>query len=87
MGKSVKNKIFQHLFVYFSVINMIRMAFVRLFALLLLFSVVSCKKNRVCECTNSLGTYDAGEVEKTKSQAKKYCKDLSAGETTCKLKE
>lgn len=42
----------------------------------------------MCECTNSQGTYIAGEVEKTKRQAKKYCKEeLSSGETVCKLKE
>lgn len=86
MGLSVKNKIFQHLFVYFSVIKLIRMNFIKIITLFSLLSLFSCKKNRICECTNSLGTYDAGEVEMTKSQAKKYCKGLSSGETSCTLK-
>lgn len=47
---------------------------------------LSCKKNYTCTCTNSVATYDAGEVEKTKSQAKKYCQDLSSGDTKCGLK-
>lgn len=50
------------------------------------FFLVSCKKEWTCECSNTNATYDAGTVEKTKSQAKKYCKGLSEGETTCKLK-
>ncbi len=57
-----------------------------IFALFLLFFVVSCKKERTCQCTNSNGTYDAGTLEATKSYAKKHCKSLSAGETTCTLK-
>jgi hypothetical protein len=46
----------------------------------------SCKKNRTCECKNSNSTYDAGDVDGTKSYAKKYCKDLSSGDTQCYLK-
>lgn len=62
------------------------MKFVQIIALSGVLSLVSCKKNRVCECTNSQGTYNAGEVEMNKSQAKKYCKGLSSGETSCQLK-
>jgi len=47
----------------------------------------SCKKTRVCECKNSNGTYDAGEIDATKFGAKKYCKDLSDGATECYLKK
>jgi len=46
----------------------------------------SCKKTRNCECKNSNGTYPAGEVEATKSRAKKVCKDLSTTTTECYLK-
>ena len=49
--------------------------------------VSSCVKERTCQCKNSSSTYDAGTVDKTKSQAKKYCKTLSQGATTCSLKE
>lgn len=64
------------------------MSFLRITLLFIAFSsLFSCKKTRTCECTNSQGTYIAGEVDKTKRQAEKYCKELSAGETTCKLKE
>jgi hypothetical protein len=55
-------------------------------ASIILFSFVSCRKERSCECTNSNGTYDAGTVDQTKSQAKKYCEGLSVGDTKCKLK-
>lgn len=48
--------------------------------------LLSCKKERVCECKNSFSTYNAGTVEQTKSQAKKYCKSLSVGQTECYLK-
>jgi hypothetical protein len=34
-----------------------------------------------------MGKYNAGTLESSKSYAKKYCKTLSAGETTCQLKE
>lgn len=51
-----------------------------------LFLLSSCKKDYTCVCINSNGSYDAGTVEKTKRQAKKYCEDLSAGATECKLK-
>lgn len=63
------------------------MTFLRVFAIFFALSLISCKKERTCECTNSNGTYDAGTVEKTKRQAKKYCEGLSFGETTCKLKD
>ncbi len=57
-----------------------------LFALLILSTLTSCTKERTCQCTNSTSTYDAGTVDKTKAQAKKYCKTLSAGNTVCDLK-
>lgn len=64
------------------------MKFIQLTAFMVVLTLVSCKRNYECECTSSQGTYISGEVEKTKSQAKKYCKnELSRGETTCKLKE
>lgn len=47
----------------------------------------SCKKNRICECKNANNSYDAGEYEGTKMQAKKYCKDLTDGSTECYLKD
>jgi hypothetical protein len=56
-----------------------------LFLFFILFA--ACKKDRTCECKNSSSTYAAGDVEATKSQAKKYCKDLSSGDTQCYLKE
>jgi len=62
------------------------MTLLRFVACFFVLSLVSCKKERTCECTNSNGTYDAGTVEKTKRQAKKYCEGLSFGETTCQLK-
>jgi len=61
------------------------MKIIHICALFLLFCAVSCKKERTCQCTNSNGTYDSGTLESTKSYAKKYCKTLSAGETTCEL--
>ncbi len=63
------------------------MNFIRITTLLAVLTLASCKKNRMCQCTSTQGTYDAGEIEMNKSQAKKYCKDLSSGETTCKLKD
>ena len=57
-----------------------------LFALFFLSTLISCTKERTCQCTNSTSTYDAGTVDKTKSQAKKYCKTLSTGNTVCDLK-
>jgi hypothetical protein len=52
----------------------------------LALSAFSCKKTRTCECKNSNGTYVAGEKEGTRYQAKKYCKSLTNGSTTCYLK-
>jgi hypothetical protein len=57
-----------------------------LLALLTLFTIASCTKERTCQCKNATSTYDAGTVDKTKSQAKKYCKTISAGDTVCDLK-
>lgn len=62
------------------------MKFLAIPVFLALLSLVSCKKEYTCQCSNSFSTYDAGTVEMTKSQAKKHCKSLSAGETICKLK-
>jgi hypothetical protein len=63
------------------------MKVIRIFLLFFAFIVISCKKDYTCVCTNSNGFYTAGTVDATKSNAKKYCKDLSAGKTTCKLKD
>lgn len=49
--------------------------------------LTSCKKNYVCECKNSNTTYIAGETEGTRSQAKRYCQDLSSGDTKCNIKQ
>lgn len=46
----------------------------------------SCKKNYKCSCTNENGTYEAGEIEGTKRQAKKQCASLGSGATTCEIK-
>jgi hypothetical protein len=62
------------------------MKFLAIPVFLALFSLASCKKEYTCQCSNSFSTYDAGTVEMTKAQAKKHCKSLSAGETSCKLK-
>ena len=48
--------------------------------------LISCRKDYTCQCKTSSATYDAGSVEKTKRQAKKYCKELSSEQTTCSLK-
>lgn len=63
------------------------MQFIKVYALFVMLIAASCKKERTCQCTNSIATYNAGTTDATKSQAKKYCKTLSAGETVCKLKE
>jgi len=55
--------------------------------IIIVFVFASCKKNRVCECKNSNGTYDAGELDATKYQAKKHCKSLTDGATECYLKK
>jgi hypothetical protein len=47
----------------------------------------SCKKTYICQCTNSNGTYDAGEVEATKNKAKKHCQSLGSGSTSCDIKK
>lgn len=60
---------------------------IQIITLLMLLLSVSCKKERTCQCTNSYTTYDAGTLDGTKSQAKKYCKTLTSGETECKLKD
>lgn len=54
--------------------------------ILLCLACISCKKNRQCECKNSNGAYSAGEIEASKSKAKKHCKSLSSGDTECYLK-
>ncbi|MGZ3898941.1 MAG: hypothetical protein ACXVNM_06470 [Bacteroidia bacterium] len=54
--------------------------------LVLLLTSAACKKDRMCECKNSNGTYDAGEVTATKYKAKQLCKDLSTSTTNCYLK-
>lgn len=64
-----------------------KMKIIQICTVFLMFSMMSCKKEHTCSCANSIATYDAGTVQSTKSYAKKYCKNLSAGETTCKLKE
>ncbi len=53
---------------------------------LVIISLSSCKKNYTCECTNTNGTYVAGEVEATKSKAKKHCEGLSTNNTACVAK-
>ncbi len=53
---------------------------------LVIISLSSCKKNYTCECTNTNGTYVAGEVEATKSKAKKHCEGLSTSNTECVAK-
>ncbi|MBA2614007.1 MAG: hypothetical protein H0U95_18740 [Bacteroidetes bacterium] len=47
----------------------------------------SCKKTYICECKNSNTTYVAGEKEGTRNQAKKYCQDLSSGDTKCNIQQ
>ncbi len=51
-----------------------------------IMNLASCKKTYTCECTNSNGTYSAGEVETTKSKAKKHCEGLSTSNTSCLAK-
>ncbi|MBA3664605.1 MAG: hypothetical protein H0W61_10400 [Bacteroidetes bacterium] len=59
---------------------------ITIIAVIVSCTLISCKKDRICECKNSNGTYDAGEVTATKMQAKKLCKDLSTSSTQCYLK-
>ncbi|MBL7922131.1 MAG: hypothetical protein JNJ40_17585 [Bacteroidia bacterium] len=47
----------------------------------------SCKKNYVCECKNSNATYIAGEIEATRSQAKKRCQDFSTADSKCNIQQ
>ena len=47
----------------------------------------SCKRTYLCECKNSNATYIAGEKEGTRSQAKKYCQDLSTTDTKCNIQQ
>lgn len=58
-------------------------------ALMLLAALTSCKKDYQCQCTNSNGTYDAGDPvsARTKHQATKTCdSELSSGDTKCSAK-
>lgn len=50
--------------------------------------IQSCKKDYQCQCTNSFGTYDAGDkIEaRSKNKADKLCNELSSASTTCKVK-
>jgi hypothetical protein len=50
---------------------------------LILFA--SCKKNYKCTCSNENGSYEAGEIEGTKRQAKKQCAKLGSGATACDI--
>lgn len=56
------------------------------FILLFVVFLISCKKDWVCECKNSNGSYTAGYIEDTKRKAKKNCTDLSQGDTQCNIK-
>jgi len=49
--------------------------------------ISSCKKNYICECKNANATYPAGEIETTRSKAKKYCQDLSTADTKCNIQQ
>ena len=57
--------------------------------LLVAFTLVlfaSCKKTYKCSCSNTNGTYEAGEVEGTKKQAQKQCQSLGSTQTICDIK-
>lgn len=58
------------------------------YILIILFAlgIMSCKKDYTCACTNSNGTYNAGDITTTKSSAKKYCEGLSTQSTKCTIK-
>jgi len=56
------------------------------FLLMLIITSISCKKEWVCECTNSNGSYIAGYIDDTKRKANKSCDELSKGETKCTIK-
>jgi len=47
---------------------------------------VSCRKKWQCECSNTNGTYIAGDIEATRSKAKKHCESLSTADTRCNIK-
>ncbi|MBK9284896.1 MAG: hypothetical protein IPM51_11360 [Sphingobacteriaceae bacterium] len=58
----------------------------KILILLLSLYLGACKKNHVCQCTNSNNTYVAGIIENsTKASAKKSCKDLNTDNTTCSI--
>lgn len=59
------------------------MKVIRIFLVFFAFTVVSCKKEYTCVCKNSNGSYIAGTVEATKSNAKKHCESLSTADTSC----
>ena len=61
------------------------MKVIKVFLLFFAFVAVSCKKDYNCICTNSNGSYTAGTVDATKSDAKKYCESLSTSDTSCGL--
>ncbi len=58
-----------------------------LFAFAVIF-LTSCKKDYQCSCTNSFGTYEAGDkvTARTKKKADKLCDDLSGTDTKCSAK-
>jgi hypothetical protein len=60
----------------------------RKMAVIAMFCVVagSCRKKVQCECSNSNGTYLAGEINDTASKAKKQCESLSTADTRCYIK-
>lgn len=55
-------------------------------AIAFLFVFSSCKKDWTCECSNSNGVYNAGEITATKKKAEEHCKSLSTAATNCYLK-
>lgn len=54
--------------------------------IILLIANSSCKKEWVCECTHSNGSYVAGYIDDTKHKASKSCNELSKGDTKCTIK-
>ena len=57
-----------------------------LFLLVVIIASSSCKKEWVCECTHSNGSYIAGYLDDTKRKASKSCDELSKGDTKCVIK-